>query len=370
VSTFEQVTDPARLYMSLTIDHPAVTLSTVAPYNTVALTATPRDALGHPMTGLPVPTFTVLGDPSKVQVSADGIVTALNTTANTLILASLTAGPITHVDTAWIQVTNVADPPQLDTLSIDPLPPDSAVWSLEILSSALWNWLGRYGLGIYPDARVVARTVSATGSHIEGLTVVYTSLDPAIATLGGPPNNPKSGDRRSGWGILHGRPGQVRIVAQAMAYGISRADTATFTVTMPVAQNFYIRSGANGIPRFVGITVADVVSTHNEVRIAPYGIVGWFNQTTDPVDIVFDDPTNVTLPPAYLCDALEPDILGFAGPYCGEGNVSVAAGDGSTGSDEYWSTSRFRQFPVPGIYPFHDARTGATGRVVVGNDPT
>ena len=130
VAPHEQpLTDPAQLYMGLTFDHPAVNLSTAAGYNTVLLTATPRDALGDPMPGLPAPTY-FSSDTTKIRVTADGLVTALETGNGLKVTATLTDGLVTRTDETWINVTSLQAPPVLDTLSVQPLPPDSAVWSV------------------------------------------------------------------------------------------------------------------------------------------------------------------------------------------------------------------------------------------------
>src|SRR5262245_33764389 len=62
-------TDPTRLYTDLTLDRRAINLSTVAPYNTLQLTATPHDAMGQPMTGLSAPIFHS-SDTTSVTVTA------------------------------------------------------------------------------------------------------------------------------------------------------------------------------------------------------------------------------------------------------------------------------------------------------------
>src|SRR5690625_4358130 len=44
---FEPETDAAKLYGSLTLDNRAINLSTAAPYDTIRITATPRNMLGE-----------------------------------------------------------------------------------------------------------------------------------------------------------------------------------------------------------------------------------------------------------------------------------------------------------------------------------
>src|SRR5689334_3667472 len=51
------ITDPANFFQSLTLNYRAIVLSTAPGHNTFQLTATPRNALGQPMEGLPTPTF-------------------------------------------------------------------------------------------------------------------------------------------------------------------------------------------------------------------------------------------------------------------------------------------------------------------------
>src|SRR5881394_3956609 len=105
----EPITDPTQLYMRLTLDHPAVNLSTEEGYKALQLRAIPREALGNPMTGLPAPMFKSR-DTTKVRVTADGLLTAEATATGVEVIATLTAGPITHADTARVQVTDLATP--------------------------------------------------------------------------------------------------------------------------------------------------------------------------------------------------------------------------------------------------------------------
>ena len=124
------ITDPTKLYTQLTLDYRVLTLSTDITCHcaTWQLTATPRDALGGAMKGLPVPTFSLLSpsDTNTVRVTADGMVTALQT-GMTKILAELTVDGVRRTDTAFIAVENPVPVPTLASVSIDPLLPDSAI---------------------------------------------------------------------------------------------------------------------------------------------------------------------------------------------------------------------------------------------------
>lgn len=358
VAPHEPVTDPAQLYMALTLDHPAVNLSTVPPYNTLQLTATPRDALGHPMLGLPAPTFTT-PDTTKVDVTADGLLTAVGVTSQFSVIASLTFGLVTHADTAVINVTNMPDPPMLDTLSIQRVQPDSTVWPLSYGAGGyvfflynIENIRTAFGLGM--SNRLTTRVRDTAGNAISGLSVDYRSLDPAVATLRRQGNPPI---------LVPVFPGQARIVAQTTVYGVARADTLIATITLPVAAAVSINRGPTGTTIFQSIGNLGGVSSSDFV-VTPDGIVHWFIDqvdSVDAVDVVFDDPTNVVMPPANLCAAMSA-VFG-PGSYCGAGDMLVewnSVGPGST---------KIRQFPVPGIYPFRSMRTGATGRIIVTDDP-
>src|SRR5881394_1092597 len=131
------ITQPEQLYMDLTLNYRAINLSTAAGSNTLQLTATPRDALGNPMTGLPAPVFKS-PDTTKVRVTPEGLLTAVGTITNFQVTATLTVGPVTHADTTWINVT--ALPQVWDTLSIHPVPPANTEWPLRPPSGSGFSW--------------------------------------------------------------------------------------------------------------------------------------------------------------------------------------------------------------------------------------
>jgi len=346
VPRYEQITDPAQLFMALTIDHPAVNLSTAAGYNTLQLTATPRNALGEPMSGLSAPVFHLDrdADSTTVTVTPTGLVTARAQTGDpVLVVAELRTGDnVRRVDTTFVTVTTNPTPPVLTTFSIDPVPPDSAIWAIrerraERQVPIFWVFFSGIIRNIKVlqagGALVLPQALDATDTPIVGLTVEYTSLDPTIATV----------DRRTGEAKPL-RPGPVRIVARTTAYGVTKVDTATFMVTWSFDQAISYNSNGELVP--------------SEVKIAPYGLVFWFNDGgAGDVDVTFDDPANVAKPFAGLCDFL----TGRFGPGpCGAGNFLLPVIPDLFDLSEV----RVRQFPVPGDYPYHTS-TGATGRIIV-----
>jgi hypothetical protein len=339
---YEPITDPAQLYVALTLDHGAINLSTAAPYNTLQLTATPRNALGQPLTGFAAPTFRST-QPLRVRVAHDGRVEALQTGTGILVIAELAVeGNVRHADTARINVTATASPPVLDRLELDPVPPDSAVRWLDpsVLFGLYFAVLRIGGIAIEPTP-ITARALDAAGNAITGLQFEYQSLDPATARL------PQDG------GVAETvRLGQARIVARTTAYGVSKADTVTFTIKPPVIQAIILHPAAAGAG---GIEPSDAL-------VQPNGFVFWTNLSGQTADVTFDDPTNVTEVSAAIRDVAtnlgnRPDIGSG-----GAGNITAFEYTGGTFAG---AAARVRQFPVPGVYPYRNTVTGATGRIIV-----
>jgi hypothetical protein len=338
------VNDPARLYLTLTLEQRAVTLDTATGYNTWQLTAMPRDGRDEAMTGLPAPTFRLrtADDSTRLRVTPNGSVTALKAGTNINVIAELTVPgpggyPVRHADTA--RVTVKTQVPQLvpASLSIDPIPPDSAELPL------LTNGLGQ-ALGFVGPTTLKPVALDAAGQSISGLVIEYVSLDPAIATV----------DRWTGQMLAY-RPGEVRMVARTAAYGVRLADTALFAVVWPVEDKIEIRPKPGG-----------AIFVPSEIRIVPYGVIAWANYLSDSADVVFEDPTHVEDPAngsaalVTICTNLESFLEDSS--ICAVGNMLIR---GVLPEDPIGFGLTFRQFPVPGVYNFRSIRTGATGRLVV-----
>ena len=337
ISSYSPTTDPALLFMSLTLDHGAVNLAMAEPYDELQLTVTPRNALGSPMDGLSAPTFRS-SDTTRVWVTPKGLLQARKPGNGVRVIAELVAdGNIRHADTAIVNVTTLATPPRLDVLSIQPATPESAVWAM-FPREGFWGAavLFRYAPGIALDLlpRLSLRALDANGNPISGLAIEYESLDPDIVAV----------DPTRGQISLPAQPGEARIVARTMAYGISKADTARFTVTLPRLHGVVIQPGRNNGPPIVALKM---------VMIRPGGYVVWSNLTTDSVSVTFDEPAGATAI-AQLCAALA--VL------CKGGDIPRFMG---ATSNDYTNHSRLRQFVEPGSYTFHIEPLGVTGRVVV-----
>jgi hypothetical protein len=322
------ITDVARMYWALTLDHHAVTLSTVAPYDTIRLTATPRTVSGEPLSDLPAPVFASL-DLDRAAVSADGLVHVLKSGSRIPIMATLAVGNLRHADTVLINVTDVAPPPVLAALSIHPLAGDSAKSALAISTT------------------LEARAIAGDSTAIFGLVVYYSSLDRTIATI----------DRTTG-AVQALRVGHVMMIATATAYGVTKADTLPFTIGYPVLQYLSITAQHNANGQTVG------AFPPNSIIMGPGGAVWFSNQTTIATDVTFDDPTNVLQVDAYC---VPPFSILFP-LLCGSGNIEAFALDpeGPIASNGF----RARRFPVPGTYPFHSTINGTSGTIVVVDEST
>ena len=351
VATYDPITDPTQLYMTLQVDQRAVNLSTVAPYDTLQLTATPLNALDEPLSGLPAPTFQSL-DTTTVWVTPEGLLQARNVTSTTKVIASLAiGGNVRHTDTVLVQVTNLATPPVLDTLSIHPLVPDSAVFPLlsEGLSIYFVVFSGTgYPFGSCHLPKLLTRMVTSTGDPISGLLVSYKSLDPTVAQTNG------CGAFGDPFEVAPVRPGHVKFVAQTTAYGIKKVDTVSYTITYRVAQ---------------GIDIQETGFTPSEVVLATHGTALWFNDVVDSAGVTFDDPAAAAEPPAGVCGV--PEFFGAPpAPYCGTGNIAAfPGGNGFPFTADGNFAVRARQFNTAGTYSFRNTRTGATGRVIVVDPP-
>lgn len=345
VAVSEPITDPAQLFLRLEVDHPAVNLSTAVPYNTMQLTAVPRDAAGAVMPDAPTATFRST-DTTVVTVTTGGMLTALRPANEVRVIAELAFGGVQHTDTAVVNIQDIASPPTLASLSIH-VSPDSAVRYISSQSFVVFI-AGITGLII--NAPVSPSILDALGNPIDGLTVEYASLDPTIAMV----------DRRSGQ-LTPVRAGHAQVVARTTAYGVSKADTATFIIQPPFGGDFIADDPpALSSRRFT--LFGNPAITSPVITIVAGGIVNWGNQDDEAVDVIFDDPTNVAEPPAVMCDLM----AAFFGPgSCGVGNIAPYIGFDPPGDGSSFPPLRIRQFPVAGIYPFHSTFTGATGQVIV-----
>jgi len=112
---------------ALTLNAHAVTLDTMAPYDTLTLLATVRDAQGQPITRVQ-PTFT--SSDSSVRVSAAGVLQARRAVGRVRVIATVVDQGVRVADTAYVAVTarTTATPPLVfDTLRLAVQSGDTAI---------------------------------------------------------------------------------------------------------------------------------------------------------------------------------------------------------------------------------------------------
>ena len=291
------------------------------------------------MGGLPAPTFRS-SDTTRVWVTPDGLLQARKPGNGVKVIAELVAdGNVRHADTAIVNVTTSTAPSMLDRLSIEPVGGEP-VWHMSTLQSVAGLLLFQvFAHRSFPNGFTV-RALDSTGSLIPGLVLEYESLDPDIAAV-----NPTFGT------VKTQQPGEARIVARTTAYGVTRADTMLFTVTLPVVHGVLIQPGPNNGPPTIG---------PKTVRIIPGGYVFWFNQTADSVSVSFDDPAS-----AASIEDICAAIGGAFPAHCASGSIAPFMSKTSN----FVENTRGRQFTEPGIYTFHIEPLGFTGQVVVGETP-
>lgn len=336
--------DSGKAFWALTLNHPAITLSTVAPYDTIQLVGTARDANGNPLGDATDVAFTWT-DTVHATVTHEGLVRALAPVKGIMVIASLSRGNITHADTAVLDITNEPAPPALASFSIQPIPPEeAAIAVLPTNVAVLFTWYFNMPF----STTLPARVLDAGGDSISGLPMSFVSSDQSIAKV----------DRRSGV-VTPVRDGRVTITASTTAYGVTMADTIPFTVTAPALA--FVAAGDVRVPmEMVGTGLAPLGSAGaffapQEVVITAGGFVLWANSMIGPaVDVVFDDPDQAS-------QVTEDDVF----CHCGAGDVPAFAVDSSDLSVFSLARLRVRHFPVPGSYAYHSTLTHATGRIVV-----
>lgn len=365
--------DPAVLYWDLRLNHHAVTLSTAAPYDTLTLTATPRNSMGEPLGGLPAPTYRST-DPERVAVTEGGVLIAAQPTAQPVpVVATLVSENLQHVDTVLVRVDTATVPPQLGSFSIQSVPPDSAKNAARGGLGSMKYLLNRLVVaadtGGAPFSEV---TVSFDPNDlipapvpVPDLLVAFHSSDTTIAKV----EYRNIGGNMGVFTLLGLRPGTVTLRASTSAFGITKTDTLVFRIGEPLIT--FMGGNANltsGRERYRD-TLPDgsVVPVYGDpVRVATGGLVLF---ALDSADVTFADPTNVG--PAVNADPYYNSFLlcFLFVPSCTDsGNIPVTdtkllPGGGFTG--------KFvgRTFPVPGTYEYQSRVAGSTasttGRIIV-----
>lgn len=318
--------DATPLFWGLRNDHRAVTLSTVAPYDTLRIRAVPHDAAGRPLSLEGTITYTS-AQPARAVVSDAGLIRAIAPGTNVYVISELVAGNVRHVDTTVVNVTTHATPPTVARFSAQPVAPDSARWVIHHGEMPLIGF----------DKRLPLKIEDAAGTPVTGVAVRYTSSDPALA-----PIHPLTG------ALLSKRVGRATFTAEATIYGTRWKDSVEFAFDWPAYWSVSIYNHNMGTPK-----PPSFYYDPTYVRIGKGGTVAFRSYAMVPVEVEFDDPTHVeertTLRCAYA--AVDPG---------GRGNIA-SFGDATINLNH----CRSRRFPVPGVYKFRVLPGGPVGTIVV-----
>jgi len=280
-------------YARLELNHHAILLSSVAPYDTVTLLTTPMTLNGDVWSPPGVsaaqrdsilnatPPVFVSADSSRVKVSPTGVVSVVRTTnaATVRIIATRQIGDVTRADTALVRVIENATPPVIDTFTIRP--DSAALANNEILVLAL-------------------TAKDASGATIPDVVTYLRSSNPAIIGLGGTAG--------AGHDVTFVKAlryaGTVKITSSAYVYGKTVSDSFTLNAKYPINSDVTIKlsRGQGGRMQWS--------LAKRELNMSKGGTVRWQYEGDSllladsialrPVSIVFERPDDAlpAIPPA------------------------------------------------------------------------
>ena len=359
-------------YWALRLDQHAITLAVTPPYNTIQLHATPVTPEGTPIQNVEPVQYRILGGDTSVAVGAAGLVTAklpsyqpasveasLGYLASAVV-ASLTIGGVTLADTAVVVVTATAPVVPLASLSIQP-PPES----IAVYRSGRWLNSGSTG-------RQNVTQLDVHGDTIHNLNVHFASSKPNVASI-----NTGVG---SGPGDISGYVvgGTVVITAQTWYYGVARRDSLQVTVGYPTTV------GLSTIARtpFGSLTPELYWFPLTTELAAPATVLFQNGSYTLPIDVVFDDPSDVKADTAFANQVCS--FYRFCFPVTAPGNIAPMSAD-TVGTGASCAAAQFdgttyvadstcrsyivkgeqsRLFVKPGTYTYH-TRYGNGGQIIV-----
>ncbi len=316
---------PDQFFAVFALDHHAINLSMMAPYNTVALNTVARMADGNPVPG----EITYRVSNPAISVTG-GILKAESAVSRAVVLLTLTYGTVTRTDSAIVSVIATAPTP-LSDFGIRVPATDSA----------------KVGLGAIKTLPLIRQ--SQSGSTLSDLQISLRSSDTTVAKI------TQSEDEVN---ITSIRPGRVVLYASTFAFGVEQNDSLVFTVGWPLL--FHLPTVETFKPRS-SLKILDFF--HQNITVGVGGCVVWTNRSLAlDIDVQFDDTAHVA--PAGACGwvlILDRNTGGNIAPY------RAVAWDGT---DEgyvpfLFSPYQARTFSAPGLYPYRSSIHGTQGVVRV-----
>lgn len=335
------INNPAQLPWRLSLSAHAITMDTLAPYDTLRLTATTAAFDGSPFVNAPPVTYTSLD--SSVRVSATGLLTARSPHSAVKIIASVVDHGIGIADTAIVNVTASATRPVFDSLQLSLKSGDSA-------KIAVPNFLSPQ-VGFPSGKQLLVGAFDDQGKKIPNAIVALRASDVLQAGWEGATLSQSTTTTASTSALkiaTSARPGvPVTIYASATVYGVTHEDSLQILITPELVFAYTLIAS----PPPSGTTPVITLKPDHQEIIGVGGVVWWVNSVpTDSLDIVFDDPTAASV-----------DDIAFPS---GQGNIDPFPGGDflNTGNPDF---IRSRRFLRAGTFHFHSTRTGASGMVIV-----
>ncbi len=326
---------PDKFFAVLALEHHAINLSMVAPYDTVTLHTIRAMGDGSVVPG------EVIYSVSNPSISVtDGVLKAERPVDSAVVRVTLVYGTIKRTDSAIVSVRASA-PDHLRDFGLRLAAGDSAKTSTNVTKTI-------------PILRA-----SESGSNLSTLRVSITSSDTNIVSL------TRTGGDVS---IKAKRPGRVALVSSTFAFGTAWRDSLVFTVGWPIS--FFLPTTESFR---IGSETPVLAFAYPELTIGVGGCVGWINTNLEvDLDVQFDDPSHATAPGGAVCPVLfqllSPDVGGNIEPFH---RIPISDEEVLTEEDlenyiKAWlSPYRARVFSTPGIYLYRSTLHGTTGRIRV-----
>jgi hypothetical protein len=363
-------------YRRVQLNHHAITLATVAPYDTIRLTTTPVDVNGTPVTTalLTKPVYTT--SDTSITIDSTGFVRVHRTGSDKLgipVIATLQVGSgvssVTLADTAFVNVVNfasAADVPQLHALHLEPFAGDSA-------RRPVVDALNQPGLQSLDNALVT----TATGAIIQKAVVRVVSSDSLIASVTTPLFSPEAPQ------VTTHAPGVVLLRAEATVFGTRLTDSLWYVVGYPLRLICAYGTGEYFLNADPTAGVSPVPATNvlslGQLMVGQGGAVLWGNSIVgtshDSLDIQFDRTTGVGGVPTPIEFQSIYGLQTIEIPAGHDGNIPAFPAAPQVDMFGFHTklydatTSKARVFTQAGTYQWHSTLQGIQGTVmVISND--
>lgn len=201
-------------FWDVLVNHRAVTMATVAPFDTITLTATPRNYLGHKI--VIEGTVSYWSGDKALKVDSTGMVKALGVVTTAWVFASYSYGGMTHTDSVLFKVTAGAPSIEAGLLSLELAPGDSAKHAVGVPDGIF---------GTTPsDKRPAVSLISTLNTKMTGFPIRYSTSDSTIMRV-----NQTTGAMR---GLRPDSRAYLR--AEATVYGKELKDSIEYYIGYPL----------------------------------------------------------------------------------------------------------------------------------------